>query len=302
MSSLTVIVPATDRPATLARCRAAIERAADTSVEVLVVDEPPDTGPAEARNLGAQRASGDVLVFIDADVEIHTDALALIRSAFERDPALTALFGLYDDAPDSAGLVSAFRNLLHHHVHLEGAGAATTFWTGVGAVRREAFLTAGGFDAERYPRPAIEDIELGMRLSAGGARIVLDPRIKGKHLKRWTLSSMVRTDFWGRGVPWVELLLEHRSGSTALNLGWRHRLSTVACVVGLAALLTGRHRAAAAAGGSLLVLNRRFYGLLEQRLGLGGALVGSGLHAVHHLTGAAAVPFGIVRFLRRNGR
>ena len=35
-------------------------------------------------------------------------------------PASTALFGSYDDAPAAPGLVSQFRNLLHHYVHQQG--------------------------------------------------------------------------------------------------------------------------------------------------------------------------------------
>ena len=211
MTTISVVVPATDRPATLPRCTAALHRAAAVvgDVEIVVVQGPRDLDVCAARNTGAARASGDVVVFVDSDVEVHPDALDRIRSAFTDDPALTAVFGSYDDAPPG-GTVAAFRNLLHHHVHQSGAGPAGTFWSGLGAIRRDAFLAAGGFDGERFPQPSIEDVDLGVRLVAGGARIVLDPAIQGTHLKAWTLGSMVRTDFARRGVPWVALLL--RSG------------------------------------------------------------------------------------------
>ena len=161
-----------------------------------------------------------MLVFVDSDVEVHADALARIRAAFADDPGLTAVFGSYDDAPPG-GTVAAFRNLLHHHVHQRGAGPASTFWSGLGAIRRDAFLAAGGFDGERFPHPSIEDVDLGARLVADGARIVLDPAIQGTHLKAWTLRSMVRTDFARRGVPWVALLL--RSGGSATPARGRRR-------------------------------------------------------------------------------
>lgn len=302
MLTLSVVVPATDRPPTLAACLAAIERAAGKS-EVVVVDGPPELSASAARNAGARHATCNVLVFVDADVVIHPDALTRIRAAFATHPELTAVFGSYDDdAPPTGGTVAAFRNLLHHHVHQGAGGPAGTFWSGLGAVRRDAFLAAGGFDADRFPHPSVEDIDLGVRLAAAGAQILLDPTIQGTHLKAWTLRSMVSTDFARRGVPWVALLLRSGRVSTALNLGWRHRLSAAACAIGTLAVLARHPRAAAASLCVMLGLNREFYALLARRRGLGEAAIGVGLHAVHHLTAVATVPAGVLAHLRDHHR
>src|SRR5207248_11244099 len=128
--------PATDGSPTLDRCLDSLRSGAD---ELVVVTEPAGAGPAEARNLGAARATGDVLVFVDSDVVVHPDALERMRAAFAGDETLTAVFGCYDDAPEADGVVSRFRNLLHHHVHRAAAGQADTFWAGLGAVRSRAF-------------------------------------------------------------------------------------------------------------------------------------------------------------------
>jgi GT2 family glycosyltransferase len=296
VTRLSAIVPATNRPPTLSACVTALEAAVEPGDDLIVVERAFARGPAAARNAGAERAGGDVLVFVDADVVVHGDALDRIRRAFADDAGLDALFGSYDDAPAAEGLVSGFRNLLHHHVHQTSPGRATTFWAGLGAVRKSAFEAVGGFDAARYPEPSVEDIELGMRLAASGRRIRLDPAIQGTHLKGWTTASMLRTDFARRGVPWVELLLERRGSASALNLGWRHRLSAVAAVSGAVALVAGRPRPALAAGAALVVLNADFYALLGRRLGSRGAVTGVGLHALHHLAGAAAVPAGVLRY------
>jgi hypothetical protein len=299
---LSAIVPATNRPDTLERCVEAVRAASEPPDELIVVEEAPAPGPAAARNEGAGRATGDVLVFVDADVLPHRDAFARIRSAFAADPGLAALFGSYDDAPPAPGAVAGFRNLLHHHVHQQGAGGAATFWAGLGAIRRETFEAVGGFDADRYLGPSIEDIELGARLSARGARIVLDPAVQGTHLKSWSLGEMVRTDLVARGVPWIELLLAGDASTSALNLGWRHRLSAVVSVAGAGALVLRRPKASAAALGVLVALNASFYALLARRRGAVQAASGVGLHAVHHLTGVASVPAGVVSFaLRRRG-
>jgi hypothetical protein len=299
IGGLSVIIPATDSPATLDATIAAIERSSEPPEELIVVRTAPRPGPAAARNDGARQAHYDVLVFVDADVEVHADALARIRAAFATDPSLTALFGSYDDGPREEAIVSSFRNLLHHHVHSTSAGPATTFWAGIGAVRRDAFLAVGGFDERRYPKPSIEDIDLGSRLHAAGHRIVLDPTIQGTHLKRWTLTSMVKTDLLQRGAPWVELLLSGRADRSALNLGWRHRVSALASVVLVGSIVTRR---AGAAGASLVTLgaaNRAFYSLLARRRGPLGAATGIVLHTVHHLTAVAAAPLGLFAYVRR---
>ncbi|MEZ5100659.1 MAG: glycosyltransferase [Thermoleophilia bacterium] len=198
---LSTIVPASDGPPTLPRCVAAIEAAAAAHEELLVVEEPRGIGPARARNAAARRATGDVLVFVDADVVVRPDAFERIRAAFSADPGLVAVFGAYDDEPEAPGLVSRFRNLLHHHVHAAAGGPAETFWAGLGAVRADAFHAAGGFDGDGFHRPSIEDVELGARLRRAGGRIVLDPTIRGTHLKRWTLRSMLVTDVHQREAP-----------------------------------------------------------------------------------------------------
>jgi GT2 family glycosyltransferase len=298
MVTLTAVVPATNSPPTLAACLDAITAAEQPPEQVVVVTE--GGGPAAARNAGVEDATGDVVVFVDADVLPHADAFVRVRAAFDTDPGLTALFGSYDDAPADPGVVSQFRNLLHHHVHQQGAGEATTFWAGLGAVRADAFRAAGGFDAERYALPSVEDIDLGTRLVSARGRIVLDPLLQGTHLKHWTLPDMVRTDFWQRGVPWVELVLRHGSGSSALNLGWRHRVSAAAAVVSAVSLVRGRPGTALVALGALAVLNASFYGLLLRRRGPAEAAAGVGLHAVHHVTGALAVPVALARHLNGN--
>jgi len=293
--TLAVVIPATDDPPTLERCTTALEESSSPAQEVVVQREPAGAGPAAARNLGAARTTGEVIVFVDADVEVHPDALAAIEARFSADPDLAALFGAYDDSPAAPGLTSRFRNLLHHHVHASAPGGAETFWAGLGAVRRDAFAAVGGFDASRFSVPSVEDLELGVRLHRRGLRIVLDPAIRGRHLKRWTLRSMVATDFARRGVPWTQLLLRERgAGGGALNLGWRHRASAAASLALLIGLSLRRPRLGAAALGAGLFLNRSFYALLARRGGSRLALAGIGLHQLHHLTAVASVPAGAI--------
>jgi len=291
--TLAVVVPATDDPPTLERCLTAIGTGDRPPDELVVQREPVGSGPAAARNLGSEETTAGVLVFVDSDIEVDAEALGRIERHFRDDPGLAAVFGAYDDDPADPGLASRYRNLLHHHVHSGAAAEAETFWAGLGAVRRDAFEAAGGFDADRYPRSSVEDIELGMRLRRQGARILLDPQVRGRHLKRWTVASMAQTDFARRGVPWMRLLLREGTGSTALNLGWRRRLSAATSVVLLASLLTRRPRRAAAALLANVALDRDLYALLASRGGPRLLAAGIALHQLHQLCAAAAVPFAL---------
>ena len=166
---------------------------------------------------------------------VSVTALAQFASLFRERPELGAAFGAYDLAPEAPGIVSQYRNLLHHYVHATSAGPAITFWAGCGAVRRTAFVASGGFDAERYRRPQIEDIELGYRLTAMGYPIVLRPEIQGMHLKRWTIRGGMVTDVRDRGVPWMELLLERRELAAAGPLNLRPREKWLTLLAPLAA-------------------------------------------------------------------
>lgn len=191
-------------------------------------------GPGVARNLGVAQAEGGLVVFVDADVCVHSDVLSRFAALFEARPRLGAAFGTYDAEPTDPGFISQYRNLYHRFTHLRGAGPAETFWAGCGAVRRDLFLDLGGFDTERFPRPQIEDIELGYRIRDAGWEIELDSGIEATHLKRWSLRGMLRTDLLDRGVPWMRLLLENPR-TNSLNISPAERIKTA--LVGLSCVL-----------------------------------------------------------------
>ena len=194
-------------------------------------------GPGFARNRGVEASRGEWVVFVDADVVVHGDTLRQFAEIVSDDSGLDAVFGAYDESPSAPDFLSQYRNLLHRYVHLMSAGHADTFWAGCGAVRRSAFVAVGGFDEGRYPRPQIEDIELGYRLSDRGGRIELRPHLQAKHLKRWTARGSVRTDLLDRGIPWVRLLLERGSVSRPAGLNLKRGERIKAATVGLALFL-----------------------------------------------------------------
>ncbi len=249
-----MIVPAYNAAHHLGPCLEALCRSTTAFHEIIVVDdgstdETPGLaarydvtvlhtggrrGPAFARNLGANAASGEILLFIDADVSVRHDTGDKIRTWFASDAELAALIGSYDSEPRCPDFLSQYRNLMHHFVHQNGGERASTFWSGCGAIRRDIFLEYSGF-SEAFGRPAIEDIELGYRLVRAGCKIVLDRDIQVTHAKRWTFWNLVRTDVLDRGIPWTELILRDQRMPDDLNLQLSQRVS-VALVFILVAL------------------------------------------------------------------
>ena len=120
-------------------------------------------GPAKARNEGAMKAAGDIILFIDADVTVSKDIIERVSEFFSSNTIAAAAMGSYDDAPFEKDHLSQYRNLLHHFTHQCANTNASTFWGACGAIRRDVFISSGGFN-ESYTLPCIEDIELGYRL------------------------------------------------------------------------------------------------------------------------------------------
>jgi glycosyltransferase involved in cell wall biosynthesis len=290
---LSIIIPALNSSVYLPECLSALKDSCPAQSEIIVVDDASgddsvsiasqmgvrvlqlfqNSGPAAARNHGAHHAHGDVLFFVDADVVVAEDATAKVLRQFDQQPELAALFGSYDARPREKGLVSQYRNLLHHFVHQNGNPEASTFWAGCGAIRRSVFEKFGGFDEKNFRRPSIEDIELGCRLRQAGYRILLDKTLQGTHLKRWDFCSLLRTDVTSRAIPWSRLILETRKTPDDLNLKWGQRVSfgLTALALAFAVLSPMAPRLLVLCGAALLTvlfLNRKLYAFFLRQKGL----------------------------------
>ncbi len=289
--TISVIVPAHNSADALARCLDALVSDADPNCEIIVVDDASEdttaavaarpnvnmlrlqknAGPGPARNYGARHSSGQILLFIDADVMIAPGTLKRTAQSLFADSSHAAVFGSYDAQPSEPGTVSQYRNLLHHFVHQTTVGEASHFWAGLGAIRREAFFDTGGFDEGRFAR-AIEDVELGYRLRDKGYTIGVDKELQGKHLKKWTLGSMFRTDVMVRAIPWVRLMLDYDTIPSDFSLGWSQRLSLMAVWLALGSLVLGVVQPELLIGAALsiavfLFLNRSFFAFLWRSRG-----------------------------------
>jgi len=138
---------------------------------VRVVDEPRK-GLVVARETGRRHASGDLLIYLDADCRAPLTWLERIERRFDRDAVLIALSGpyrYYDWDWTGRALIRAYdftlapaTQLLVKHLLRVG----TIFYGGNFAVRKEALERIGGFDTSIEFHG--EDTNVGRRLFAIG--------------------------------------------------------------------------------------------------------------------------------------
>jgi GT2 family glycosyltransferase len=191
-----VIIPAHNAGATLAACLdgLAAEGVPGPVAELLVVDDASTdctrlvatrpgvqvlcgagSGPAAARNLGARMASGELLIFLDADTKPCAGWLRAMLDPLVRNPQVVAVKGRYYS--NQRSLVARFTQLEFEekYARLQQSCSIDFVDTGTAAFRRSAFEAVDGFD-ESFPAQSAEDVELAFRLAARGDRMAFSPR------------------------------------------------------------------------------------------------------------------------------
>jgi glycosyltransferase involved in cell wall biosynthesis len=263
-------------------------------------------GPGAARNLGARIATGTHLWFVDSDVVVAENAGRVLRETLARTGAI-AVIGSYDNCPAAANFLSQYKNLVHHYYHHRGKHLASTFWGGCGAVERGIFTQLGGFDANRYRYPSIEDIDLGYRIADAGGKIVLEPGLQGKHLKEWRFVNLLHTEIFRRALPWTRLMLERKDLTDDLNLGKSERarallaLVTMAGVIAWALGLTEGWVVAVLAA-ILVAANGRFLVFFARTKGPIFAVRAFLFHQLYYAYSSAAFAVGMISHYARRAK
>ncbi len=180
--TVSIIIPALDEaaelPATLASVRvqpgpkhivvadggsddATREIAAQHGVDVVMAPR----GRARQMNAGAERATGDVLLFLHADTRLPDGALDRVRAALA-DPAVAA--GCFRLRFDRGGFwLWLWTRPLWMHWHRWAFGDRALF------VRRSAFDAVGGFPDQ----PIFEDLDMVQALRTQGRFVFLDAAV-----------------------------------------------------------------------------------------------------------------------------
>jgi GT2 family glycosyltransferase len=155
------------------------------------------SGPAAARNYGVSQTDADILVFLDADVTVSPTTIRDLEERLRGAPDdVAAIQTIYSSGPEEAGFGTVFQNLLQRYNFLqcrdpEHFAGLSSYCI---AVRRAAFIAAGGFD-EAVGRATVEDDTFGLKLIRDGWRIQLALDIEVTHRAEYRVTTLARRMF-----------------------------------------------------------------------------------------------------------
>ncbi len=242
---ISVVIPNYNGSATIGKCLEAAFSSRYASFEVVVVDDcstdnsieiikkfpcklvelKEHVGVSKARNIGAGKSAGEILLFIDADCLLEKNTLAKVSESIGSNNT-QVLGGTYTKLPyDGNSFFSTFQSIFINYFETKSKVpdyiAAHSL-----AIERGVFTKVGGFIEDSFIGVAagVEDVELSHRLRRAGYKLQMNPEIQVRHLfnfsfsksmgnafrksMRWTMYSLKNKDlFRGSGTASVELKL-----------------------------------------------------------------------------------------------
>lgn len=228
---VTVVIPVMDRADELRRCLTSLSNISypHEKLQVIVVDDGSSDdsphvamefgallvssggrgrGPAAARNVGASRATGEILAFIDSDCTASPEWLSRLIPAFS-DPAMAAVGGQVDgmcteSAVDRYEAVMSSLSIGSRE-RVGNSGNDTFYLPSCNLlVRVSAFKNVGGFKDGMHVG---EDVDLTWRLRDRGWSISYIPAGNVLHEHRSTIRSFMSRRFdYGTSEGMLQLL------------------------------------------------------------------------------------------------
>ncbi|MCH8554534.1 MAG: glycosyltransferase [Schleiferiaceae bacterium] len=178
----------------------------------------PNSGPGQSRNYGAERASGDYLIFLDSDCILPKDYLLAVHKALQQSPS--DAFGGPDSAHPSFTPIQKAINY-----------SMTSFFT-TGGIRgggkrlekfhprsfnmgfsRQVFEVTNGFSDMRFG----EDIDMSLRIFENGFTACLIPAAWVYHKRRTDFKKFFK-QVYNSGIARINLFYRHPNSLKIVHL------------------------------------------------------------------------------------
>ena len=156
-----------------------------------------NAGPAKARNFGAKKSKGELLLFVDSDCVPENDWLEEMIKPFS-DKKVGGVQGRYKTLQKE--IIARFVQIEieeRYELMQKAMKEKTLDWIGSysAAYRAKAYNALGGFD-ESFPMASGEDPELSYRLQKSGYRIVFNENAVVYHTHPNKLMKYLKTKFF----------------------------------------------------------------------------------------------------------
>jgi len=214
--AISVIIPTYNRLDTLRQMLGALARQTATDFEVIVVDDgstedaaslaggdwpfaltclrQENQGATAARNFGARHSRGDLLVFMDDDIELRPDTLATLTERHAAHPRAVVV-GTLLPPPEHRGAAAALHSIK------SGGDAAISFtecFTGLLSVRRDDFFALGMFQDPTGGWPNWDDVDFGYRAFNAGFELLRSEQAQAIHHDAAALNLQNAAGRWFR--------------------------------------------------------------------------------------------------------
>lgn len=168
----------------------------------------PDNGQADALNKAVARATGDVILWLNADDVLLPGAIAAASAAFAADPSLQFAYGDFDMINGAGTVMRKYRSSEYSWDRVFARGCY--IFSGSMFIRKQLLVALGGYDADLR---ACMDLDLLLRLNGVGPSRHLGTTIGQFRMHGASKSSTLGLVFLREG-----LRVRHRHARRSLRL------------------------------------------------------------------------------------
>ena len=132
-----------------------------------------NSGAGFARNLGAKKSKGNILIFLDSDVEIKSNAFKIINDYFNQKKNYGMIQGIYSNKVKYKSKTNEYLQCYYcYYIFTETKKHKFTqsLITNIFAIQKKIFEKNKGFDS-KFSGANLEDQEFGFRLQNNGYKI-----------------------------------------------------------------------------------------------------------------------------------
>lgn len=244
---ISVVIPNYNGEKTIGICLEAVLSSDYGNFEVIVVDDCSNdgsvdvikkfpcklirlegrSGASRARNVGAINASGRAIFFTDADCVVEGNTLSVAAASFREDAVVG---GTYTLVPYDKGFYGRFQSVFINYSETKNK-TPDYIATHAMLIPKSLFEASGGFKEEFMP--IIEDVEFSHRLKKSGINLLMNPKLKVRHIFGFSLVGSLRNAF-RKSSYWTAYSIKNKdlirdSGTASIEL----KVNSLSWLIGL---------------------------------------------------------------------